>query len=1596
MASSISGNLYFDNNANSQDDSEFPWGNAIIQLYSADGSELIQSATSDNSGHYAFGNVPAGTYSLRLSTNTGFGFRADQGYVDASGYSWIPGITTDGTNPKTLDQGIYVAASVAGVASGPTGQGVNGVTLNLVDGSGAIVATTTSATVNGVAGTYSFGGLAVGTYTVQSASTYAAGSSATVTLQAFPANTAPANLSLATGTGGIAGNAFVDSNANAIQEAGEASLVPGFPVDLYTADGKTLLATTTTTGANGNYSFGTLANGSYLLHAHSVGGFVPDDGYVTSDGTSWIPTTVSGGQTTKKNEGFYVGSSVAGLVSGSGGQGVDGVTVTLSDGTGKVVGTTTSATVGSIPGIYSFGNVMAGTYTVSVASPASAATRAPVNVGVAQSLTGIGVNLLSGVGNLAGNAYFDTNFDSVRDNGETAVTNFAIDLYSADGKTLIASATTDPNGDYRFGSIAAGNYQLRSHTGGGFIGDDGYATADGFSWSPATVTAGQTTTENEGYYQALAEIDGNVHTATGGAGLFDVIVNLLGPSGNTIQSTTTDFFGNYAFPNLPTGSYQVAVVPPAGQAVVDSPTTLARRLVALDKNVDVDFSMAAQSFVSAGLSGTVYLDPNGNHTLDTGEQGVANATVLLIDSSGVVVSTATTGADGTYTLPNVLAGTGYKVVVSPPAGYQGEDGPGTSIANLTATAGLATNGVNLALTPVAPAAPATATDQTSPTPASKVLNVVVRGQSNTYFPLDEKELARMGKQIEALLGFDGSNQVVNVVAANQSPDMKTGTTWSGTALTTDWLTQNGGSYKNGWTANTIEKAYLSSLDQIPMADRGAPTAIVMLHNESDSDLSQLSTDEWKSAVTYEAGLARSVLGLSASDSPYLFVSPIPFNFGADEPVHNQAIALGQAQLSADPSFNGKVVTQLSSDVTMDHDYPYTPGGYHLDTIDQQTLYGRAALGVAQEFASSAMAGSPIALANGNIDDHGPQVSQVQAVGGQPNQLLLTVTFDQASSLQGLSSVAAAGTGWSLRQNALAPTPDASATAAQVVGTNQILLTFDHTVPASDSLFYAWGGLRLDQNNGNGQGNAVYDDKGLPLSVDPNGLSLAPASGSSVLYSIAGPTISGTAADQGTTAEAAVAPFGGVTISDPNAGAIDTVTITPSGVGGTLTGAGLIAGRDGLYELSGSAAAVTAALRGLSFTPSKGTAATASTGFTLSVQSSAFATATTDTTTSVVDGPAAVSGGGTSTTGGGAATGGTSTAGGTSTTGGGAATGGTSTAGGGGATTGGSTTTGTTAGGTTTAPPPSGGGIVVTGPATNNSPAAAADSLSFDGNARFLGRGAFLITGTASSAAGVSAVEITASVDGTASDLGQATVRPDGTFAFIAHVPANGQDAISATLTDGAGAGTTAVAPFVFTTGIGGLPYHATEDHYDTTSGDYLGTTYYRADARVLYQSLYTAEPDGSASQTYAGGTHFRGKAFSSMTDIIAADGTPSEHVENGRDGSHTIDVLAPVQTVNAIGTDTIDATGQGSTSFVFQPGFGNDTVTGFATKGPGHDVLNLASADFAGIAQVLAHTRNTDAGAVITDTRSGDTITLAGVTKAELKAHAANDIHLFG
>ena len=235
---------------------------------------------------------------------------------------------------------------------------------------------------------------------------------------------------------------------------------------------------------------------------------------------------------------------------------------------------------------------------------------------------------------------------------------------------------------------------------------------------------------------------------------------------------------------------------------------------------------------------------------------------------------------------------------------------------------------------------------------------------------------------------------------------------------------------------------------------------------------------------------------------------------------------------------------------------------------------------------------------------------------------------------------------------------------------------------------------------------------------------------------------------------------------------------------------------------------------------------------------------------------------------------------------------------------------------------------------------AEDTLSLDSTVRYEGNGTFALSGQASSPSGVKAVDITASVDGVATDLGDATIGPGGAFTFSDPVGATHQFGLTATLVDDAGGTTQVAGDFGLRAGLT-CGVNAAREVATDAAGNVTATTVFRSG------------------------------------------------------GSRQVDVKAAGQTIQSSTDATFHDHQAADTTFVFTPGYGRDVLGGFLLDGGDHDTLSLPSNDFSSFAEVLRQTSDTPNGATIHDPTSGDTLTLAGVSRTELSQHR-QDVRLHG
>jgi uncharacterized repeat protein (TIGR01451 family) len=163
---------------------------------------------------------------------------------------------------------------------------------------------------------------------------------------------------------------------------------------------------------------------------------------------------------------------------------------------------------------------------------------------------------------------------------------------------------------------------------------------------------------------SISDVDG----LAGNPNVYNVLTNdTLGTAAATTSTVTLTVDPASSVPSaltFNTATGQVGVKPgtPAGTYTFDYDICETANPLNCTK------ATATVVVVLSTVSGTVYIDNNGNHTLDGPDVPAgAGYIVELVNSSGTVVGTTVTAPDGTYTLP-ASPGSGYSVVFKNPAG----------------------------------------------------------------------------------------------------------------------------------------------------------------------------------------------------------------------------------------------------------------------------------------------------------------------------------------------------------------------------------------------------------------------------------------------------------------------------------------------------------------------------------------------------------------------------------------------------------------------------------------------------------------------------------------------------------------------------------------------------------------------------------------------------------------------------------------------------------------------------------------------------------------------------------------------------------------
>jgi len=691
----ILGTVFLDINGNGAQNSnlgESGIRGVVVQLFDGNGA-LVASVTTDDNGAYAFTNLPAGVYTVvelapngyTTTTATSVGVTLSPGNTVTVNFGLQaipppPGATATHTptpptlgtathtpfgaststptrtptatptatvsNPGTINGTVFNDVNGNG-AQNPTlnEAGIPGVTIQLLDSNGNVVATTTT----GPTGTYSFTGLPSGTYTVVEIDpagytsttpnsvgvTLSPGNTVTVNFgdQAPAASPTPTNTPLGGPTNTPGGP------TNTPGTAGTPTFTPGGPAP-------DLSITKTHTGA---FTAGT--NGVYTLTVIN-GGAGSTTGTITV--TDPLPTGLSfvsgtgGGWTCSAAGQLVTCVRAASMAPGTS----SAITLTVAVGSAAVPTITNTAQV-STPGDSNPGNNSA-TDPTTVKAGAVVGTATPTSTP-----TPTRTPTTSSVGRIEGVVFIDIDGDGVRDPGESPMSGIVVELLDSNGN-VIATTTTGPTGTYSFENLPAGPYTVRESDPSGY-------TSTTPNTVPVTVSGGSTSIVNFGD-QPIGSVSGIVYVDRDGDGVQDpnepgiggVTVRLLDSNGNVVATTTTSGSGTYSFPNVPPGNYTVSETDPAGY----TSTTPNQVPVTVPAGGAANANFGEQPIGS--ISGVVFNDIDGDGQQGPNEPGLSGVSVTLYDSDDNVVASSTTGPDGSYLFPGVSPGTYTVSETNPP------------------------------------------------------------------------------------------------------------------------------------------------------------------------------------------------------------------------------------------------------------------------------------------------------------------------------------------------------------------------------------------------------------------------------------------------------------------------------------------------------------------------------------------------------------------------------------------------------------------------------------------------------------------------------------------------------------------------------------------------------------------------------------------------------------------------------------------------------------------------------------------------------------------------------------------------------------------
>jgi uncharacterized surface anchored protein len=628
-----------------------------IYLYAADGTTLISQTTTDSNGYYKFVNLISGTYVVKEGTLGSEWFSISFSSVTVSlgstafGHaSFVNAVKGEISGYKYEDKDLTKTHTDGDV--GIAGWDIS--LLKYVSGAYQSVGTTTT----DENGHYCFTGLMPGAYKVVEGTDTAYYN---VTDQEVVLTISQSGQSLTADfynvkKMSIEGYKYEDCDFDPAT-TGDYVALSGWTIELV-KDGQVIA--TDTTDENGKYCFAGLEAGTYTVRE------VVQDGWFTTGESEYCITLDESGEVAVQDftNARYGSISVykyedvdwSGTLTG-GDKAVPGWTIYLyyGDGTEPIQTVVTNSSGG-----YLFTNLDPGVYVVkedtSVAGWKAVsdvcATFTIAVSGDVQSVNFFNAQLMS----ISGYKYEDVNLDPANTTDDLIVEGWTIDLFAADGTTLIASTTTDADGHYVFSGLTPGTYIVKEGARNGWFN----VSSDSVQVTLATSGEGKVANffnaqlmSIEGYKLEDMDWSGDFTCGDIGVNNWCMFLYVRTDCGwEFVTSTQTSDCGHYQFLDLMPGEYKVVEGCREGWTNVSS--------AAVRITLDTSGQEGRANFFNAQLmsiTGYKYEDVDWSGDLTDADKAVCGWTVYLYDDQGNLVRSVETASDGSYSFTGLKPGT---------------------------------------------------------------------------------------------------------------------------------------------------------------------------------------------------------------------------------------------------------------------------------------------------------------------------------------------------------------------------------------------------------------------------------------------------------------------------------------------------------------------------------------------------------------------------------------------------------------------------------------------------------------------------------------------------------------------------------------------------------------------------------------------------------------------------------------------------------------------------------------------------------------------------------------------------------------------------